>query len=259
MRPPAAGSTAPRITIALSEEQQREQIVAARPLAPSEPVPVTAQTGPGPTLAPTAPAGPTSPGMQSWFWNAVSPALGAVPGRFSKAAQVAAAAPQASGVQAPQLRTLQRIVRHHGRDILRHSVGTRVSPALVLALISVESAGRIDAVSHKGASGLMQLIPDTARRFGVSDSGDPGQNIMGGVAYLDWLMGEFGGDPILALAGYNAGEGAVRRHDGVPPYAETRAYVPKVMAAWNVARRLCITPPQLPGDGCVFQTELARR
>jgi soluble lytic murein transglycosylase-like protein len=103
----------------------------------------------------------------------------------------------------------------------------------------------------------MQLIPATAERFGVSDTTDPGQNIKGGVAYLNWLMEEFGNDPVLALAAYNAGEGAVRRHGGVPPYAETRAYVPKVLAAWNVAKRLCITTPQLPGDGCVFQTQLA--
>ena len=66
------------------------------------------------------------------------------------------------------------------------------------------------------------------------------------MAYLYWLMQEFDGDVLLALAGYNAGEGAVRKHDGVPPFAETRAYVPKVLAAWNVARNLCMTPPELP-------------
>jgi soluble lytic murein transglycosylase-like protein len=99
----------------------------------------------------------------------------------------------------------------------------------------------------------MQLIPATAARFGVTDARDPVQNIRGGVSYLDWLMGEFGGDPVLALAAYNAGEGAVRRNGGVPPFAETRAYVPKVLAAWNVARQMCTIPPQLPGDGCVFR------
>ena len=69
-------------------------------------------------------------------------------------------------------------------------------------------------------------------------------------------MEEFGNDPVLALAGYNAGEGAVRRHEGVPPFNETRAYVPKVLAAWNVARMMCSTPPELPGDGCVFNPTL---
>jgi soluble lytic murein transglycosylase-like protein len=128
-----------------------------------------------------------------------------------------------------------------------------VSPALVLAVIAVESSGRVDAVSHKGAQGLMQLIPATAERFGVEDAGEAAQNIRGGVAYLDWLMAEFGQDAVLALAGYNAGENAVKRNDGVPPFAETRAYVPKVLAAWLVARGLCLTPPELITDGCVFR------
>ena len=77
--------------------------------------------------------------------------------------------------------------------------------ALVLAVITVESAGKADAISGAGAEGLMQLMPDTAARFGVSDSFDADQNILGGVKYLDWLMGEFEHDPILVLAGYNAG------------------------------------------------------
>jgi soluble lytic murein transglycosylase-like protein len=99
----------------------------------------------------------------------------------------------------------------------------------------------------------MQLIPATAERFGVKDSTDPVQNIKGGVAYLSWLMKEFDGDPILALAGYNAGEGAVRKHNGVPPYAETRSYIPKILAAWRVARTMCLTEPELVSDGCVFR------
>jgi soluble lytic murein transglycosylase-like protein len=100
----------------------------------------------------------------------------------------------------------------------------------------------------------MQLMPATAARFGVADSFDAAQNIRGGVAYLDWLMAHFGGDPILVLAGYNAGEGAVRDHAGVPPFAETRAYVPKVLAAYRVARGLCRRPPARLADGCVFVT-----
>jgi len=86
----------------------------------------------------------------------------------------------------------------------------------------------------------------------VTDSMDPAQNIKGGVAYLDWLLKEFNGDPMLALAGYNAGENAVKKHGGVPPYSETRDYVPKVLAAYAVARALCKTPPMLISDGCVF-------
>ncbi len=103
----------------------------------------------------------------------------------------------------------------------------------------------------------MQLMPATAARFGVTDSMNTTQNIKGGTVYLDWLLKEFGGDPVLALAGYNAGEGAVTKHQGVPPFKETRDYVPKVLAAWNVARALCLTPPVLVSDGCVFSTQSA--
>ena len=159
----------------------------------------------------------------------------------------------------PRLQGLAEIAERHASDILAATVGTRVSPALVLAMISVESAGRGDAVSHAGAQGLMQLIPATADRFGVADSFDPAQNIQGGVAYMDWLLEKFGGDTVLALAGYNAGENAVTAHEGVPPFAETRAYVPKVLAAWTVARGLCLTPPQLLSDGCVFVTGRSAR
>ena len=100
----------------------------------------------------------------------------------------------------------------------------------------------------------MQLMPDTAERFGVQDAFEPEDNIRGGVAYLDFLMKEFDHDPILVLAGYNAGEGAVKSHEGVPPFVETRDYVPKVLAAYAVARGLCKTPPELITDGCVFST-----
>lgn len=131
----------------------------------------------------------------------------------------------------------------HGSDILSATIGTEVSPALVLAVIGIESGGRVDAVSSAGAVGLMQLIPATAARFNVSDSADPVQNIKGGVAYLDWLMKEFDRDPLMVIAAYNSGENAVKKNGGVPPFAETRGYVPKVLAAWTVARGLCRTPP----------------
>jgi soluble lytic murein transglycosylase-like protein len=99
-------------------------------------------------------------------------------------------------------------------------------------------------------------MPDTAARFGVADPLAPADNIRGGVAYLDWLMGEFGGDVILALAGYNAGEGALREHGGVPPWPETRDYVPRVLAAFEVARGLCKTRPELVTDACAFDLAL---
>lgn len=190
-------------------------------------------------------------GAYDWFWSDISPdASAAGPGRLSDALRALATA--SSPVPAPRLQDLQNIARANGKSILLSTINTEVSPALALAVIAVESAGKADAVSRAGAQGLMQLMPDTAARFGVSDSLAAEQNIRGGIAYLDWLMGHFDGDPILVLAGYNAGEGAVRSHDGVPPFRETRDYVPKVLAAFQVARGLCLTPPQLISDGCVF-------
>jgi soluble lytic murein transglycosylase-like protein len=104
-----------------------------------------------------------------------------------------------------------------------------VSPDLVRAVIAVESEFDALAVSSKGAQGLMQLMPPTARRFGVGDSFDARQNIFGGAQYLRVLLDLFQGNVELALAAYNAGENAVQRYHGIPPYRETRAYVQKVM------------------------------
>ena len=103
-----------------------------------------------------------------------------------------------------------------------------VEEAVVRAIIHAESAFRPNAVSHAGAQGLMQLIPATASRFGVTDVFQPEQNIRGGVQYLAWLLKRYNGDLTLAAAGYNAGEGAVDRHGGVPPYDETQRYVQRV-------------------------------
>lgn len=105
-----------------------------------------------------------------------------------------------------------------------------LDPALVMAVIQAESSFNPKARSPKGAKGLMQLMPGTARRFGVSDIWDPLKNLNGGMAYLRWLLDHFDGDLTLALAGYNAGEHAVERYQGVPPYAETRLYVRRVSA-----------------------------
>jgi soluble lytic murein transglycosylase-like protein len=103
-----------------------------------------------------------------------------------------------------------------------------VEEAIVRAIIHAESAYNPQARSRVGALGLMQLMPATARRFGVANAFDPGQNIRGGVQYLGWLLKRFNGDLNLAAAGYNAGEGAVDKYKGVPPYAETQRYVQRV-------------------------------
>ena len=103
-----------------------------------------------------------------------------------------------------------------------------VDEAIVRAIIHAESSFNPNARSRVGAQGLMQLMPPTARRFGVTNAYDPVQNIRGGVQYLAWLLKRYKGDLTLAAAGYNAGEGAVDRYKGVPPYSETRRYVERV-------------------------------
>ncbi|MGY6550171.1 MAG: lytic transglycosylase domain-containing protein [Roseinatronobacter sp.] len=230
----------PRITVQIDPEEQARRLAVVRPRAPVI-LPEVA--------APRAPAS-----GYAWFWDHVPARLQDSPGRFLAAIRVLETPPgPGKSVRAPRMQALQDIAAVHGADILRASVGTNVSPALVLAVIAVESAGRAQAVSSAGAQGLMQLIPATAARFGVQDAFDTRENIRGGVSYLDWLLRHFDNDVVLALAGYNAGEGAVRRNSGVPPFAETRDYVPKVLAAWLVARGLCTVPPELPSDGCIFR------
>jgi hypothetical protein len=124
-----------------------------------------------------------------------------------------------------------------------------VSSDLVRAIISVESAFDEYAVSSKGAKGLMQLMPATARRFGVSNPFDPEQAIMGGTEYLSYLLGLFRGNIDLAAAGYNAGENAVLRYGGVPPYKETRNYVVKVNSALGSAPLVMTASEARPAPG----------
>jgi hypothetical protein len=111
-----------------------------------------------------------------------------------------------------------------------------LDPALVLTVMQIESSFRSNIVSPKAAAGLMQLIPATAERFGVADVFDPEDNAKGGMKYLRWLLSYFRGDVILATAAYNAGEGAVDRHKGVPPYAETQNYVAMIRRLYGAER-----------------------
>ena len=108
-----------------------------------------------------------------------------------------------------------------------------VDPLFIRAVMHAESSFNPSAKSHAGAQGLMQLMPATARRFGVQNSYEASQNIRGGSQYLAWLINRFNGNMSLAAAAYNAGEGAVDRHGGIPPYRETIDYVEKVITLWE--------------------------
>lgn len=119
-------------------------------------------------------------------------------------------------------------VKDFADEIATAATEKGVDPALVRAIIHAESAFNPNAVSRVGAQGLMQLMPATAARFGVTEPFVPAENIKGGVSYLAWLSKRFDGDITRMAAGYNAGEGAVDKYDGVPPYAETQVYVERV-------------------------------
>ncbi|WP_238987448.1 lytic transglycosylase domain-containing protein [Roseovarius dicentrarchi] len=245
-KPPARGATR-RITVQIEPGDQP---------APAGSTPKRDEQG-DQTGLPDVPA--VRAATYGWFWDLVSPGysdIGTV--RFDQALGMLAKPPEGQPAPRYRLQDIQNIATAQGQNILMATVGTDVSPALVLAVIAVESGGRGTAISEKGAQGIMQLIPDTAARFGVSDAMSEAQNIKGGVAYLDWLLKEFDGDPILALAGYNAGENAVKSNKGVPPYTETRDYVPKVLAAYDLARGLCKTRPEFISDGCALNMAMVK-
>ena len=124
--------------------------------------------------------------------------------------------------------------------LARAGYAHHIDEDLLASVVRAESAGQVRAVSRTGAQGLMQLMPGTATELGVADAFAPEQNIRGGTAYLDALLTRYHDNVALALAAYNAGPGAVERWHGVPPYAETRAYVARVIREFN--RRKMLSP-----------------
>lgn len=248
VKPPAPGQKR-LITVQIDPAEQAKRLAPPppTPVSLSKPLPPAGITGATPGSTP-------SDAHYAWFWDAVSPGLNRPAGRFSRALATLSMGPNGQVVSAPRQKRLRRLATTYGTALLQATVGTQVSPAFALAVMAVESAGNPKAVSRTGAQGLMQLMPATAKRFHVKDVFDPQQNIQGGVDYLDWLMGQFNGDPLMVLAAYNAGENAVLSSGGVPATTETRDYVPKVLAAWREAQGLCLTPPELVSDGCVFRT-----
>ncbi|HJW93492.1 MAG TPA: lytic transglycosylase domain-containing protein [Thermoanaerobaculia bacterium] len=141
-------------------------------------------------------------------------------------------------VNDPKMSNLTWLAKQHNRRsqydrmIEQYADQYNVDPILVRAVIQVESDFHANCLSNKGASGLMQLIPETAARYGVKDIFDPEENIRGGVAYLADLLEMFSHDIPRALAAYNAGEGAVTRHGGIPPYNETMTYVKRALTVY---------------------------
>ena len=119
-----------------------------------------------------------------------------------------------------------------------------IDPRFLHAVIWQESKYKLRAKSHAGAQGLMQLMPDTAKRFGCDDPHDPVENIEAGTKYLSWLLKRFEGNIELALAGYNAGEGSVAKYDGIPPYNETQNYVKIISKRYGKTYHPVLPPEQ---------------
>ena len=221
-----------------------ERLILPRPEPVSAPVEM-----PQDTPVRREPRPKTRPTSHDWFWARHNPRGAASPTRWHDAIESV----RSRTAPIVSRRTLRAVAERYRDQIEAAGRKHNISESLILAVIAVESAGRSDARSHAGAEGLMQLIPATARRFGVRNSLDPVQNIDGGAAYLDWLLGNFKDDILLALAGYNAGEGAVAKHRGVPPYSETRDYVVKVLDALIGAAELCEEAPAGPRRACALR------
>lgn len=192
---------------------------------------------------------PASPGLASnWFWTMVPAQVD----EGSRSNAMLVMARERSGKRSLYLATsrARTIMARWRAEIEFAAQAARINEALIAAVVMVESGGDPNAKSPKGAMGLGQLMPETARRYGVRNALDPRENLRGAATYLSDLIDMFRGDLVLALAAYNSGEGTVLRYRGVPPYPETRAYVPRVLGAFEAAGRLCLPPPRAARRRC---------
>ena len=148
------------------------------------------------------------------------------------------------GIRAPSDLAVRAIPEEFRTLIDEASANQHLEPALLYAVMAVESGFNSRAVSPKGASGLMQLMPETASRFGVVDRFDPRSNVYAGAKYLRLLLDQFDGNTELAVAAYNAGSDAVLRfHRSIPPFTETQAYVPRVLRLYQQGRLATLVAP----------------
>jgi hypothetical protein len=215
------------------------------------------------TIQITQPESPTEPEVlfaptpetvpADWFWQQISAEISAAaPGRFQRALDILSQDPRSDGLAAPRFAELHALAATYGTDILISTLGTRLSPALILAVIAVETAdqGRNQTDEHR--LGLMGLTDAVLKSQSLTPPLTARAAIRAGVTHLEMLLTRFDNDPILALAAYRAGADAISQASGVPTDHPARAYVPAVIHAFQSARALCLTPPELYSDGCVF-------
>tara|TARA_R110000751_G_scaffold1968_19_gene7347 strand:- start:10112 stop:11017 length:906 start_codon:yes stop_codon:yes gene_type:complete len=206
------------------------------------------------------PVAPAVKAAAQGFWSRPEARPEVTLGRpVAPALKAAAAWGDAGGRRAASDRaTARRIMAAHGPAMLGAAQSSGLSLNLLLAVAIAESGGDSRAVSPKGARGLMQLMPATAAELGVGDAFSPAQAAPGAARHLEALLRRFDEDPLAALAAYNAGAGAVASRGGVPPWAETRAYVPRVLAAAAAVQELCLTPPASFREPCAPSAGLHR-
>ncbi len=191
---------------------------------------------------------PSPSSASSWFWEEVPPRI--EDGSRAKAMQVVAnARNRRQGIFGTKAQARSVLTRWRA-EIEAAARKAGINEALIVAVVIVESGGDPYAKSPKGALGLGQLMPGTAHRYGVRDAFDPAENLRGSATYLSDLINMFRGDLVLALAAYNSGAQAVFKYRGVPPYAETREYVPKVLAAFETAGDFCASHPRAARRKC---------